>query len=75
MSATAAESTKPLVVRGLSPADIRRQAARRCTPGCQLIEQCVTKRDPTLVEGVIPLFSSAPSSGHAGTKAASASDG
>jgi pyruvate/2-oxoglutarate dehydrogenase complex dihydrolipoamide dehydrogenase (E3) component len=30
---------------------------------------------PTLVEGVIPLFSSAPSSGHAGTKAASASDG
>ncbi len=42
MSAHATETPKPLVVRGLSPADIRRQAARRCTPGCQLIEQCVT---------------------------------
>jgi hypothetical protein len=42
MTAPHAEHAKPLVVRGLSPADIRRQAVRRCTPGCQLIEQCVT---------------------------------
>jgi hypothetical protein len=36
------EHEQPLVVRGFSPADIRRQAARRCTPGCHLVEQCVT---------------------------------
>jgi hypothetical protein len=42
MSAAHVENARPLVVRGLSPADIRRQAAKRCTPGCQLIEQCVT---------------------------------